>query len=74
MRIRELLQKGWLHEERQPQLVCEREGLGQPEEHAVPGCQGCQRGQRGQGLCPTQAGDGDAQRGEATQGGPRAAQ
>lgn len=69
--IRELLQESWLHEERQPQLVCEREGLGQPEEPAVLGFQSCQRAPRVQRLCPAQARHGDAQRREATQSRPR---
>lgn len=67
MCIREHLQEGGLHKERQSQLVREREGLCQPEEHAVLGRQSRRRSQRDQGLYPTQTGDGDAQRGEAAQ-------
>lgn len=46
LRLGELLQKGRLHKERQPQLVSERQGVSQPEEHAVVGCAGCQRAPR----------------------------
>jgi len=71
LRVGEPLQEGGLHEERQPQLVCEREGLGEPEEHAG---QGRRRRPGGEGLRPAQAGDGDAQRCEAAQGRAHPAQ
>lgn len=74
MCVGELLQEGRLHKERQPQLVRERKGLGQPEEHAVTGRQGRLRAPREQGFCPTQASDGDAQWREATQGRARVAE
>ena len=73
MCLGECLQAAGLHQDGQPQLVGERQGLGQPEELA--GGQGhAGLRARGQGLCAAQTGDGDAQRGEATQGGARAAE
>lgn len=66
--VRQLLQEGGVHQERQPQLVCQREDLCQPESTSVPGQQQQCPGQGEQGFRAPQAGDHHPQRREAPQG------